>query len=88
MVGDMVGNHVLQLCSQVAVKLNFRLNLYIYTSPNENIEYSFPIIVTGGEGCNIASGGAVIGLGSDIGGSIRMPAFFNGIYGHRPSKGK
>lgn len=24
--------------------------------------------------------------GSDIGGSIRMPCFFNGIFGHKPSK--
>ena len=45
-------------------------------------------IFPGGEGCNIASGGATIGLGSDIGGSIRMPSFFNGIYGHKPSRGK
>lgn len=42
---------------------------------------------SGGEACNIASGGAVIGIGSDIGGSIRMPAFFNGIFGHKPSRG-
>ncbi|XP_041354859.1 fatty-acid amide hydrolase 2-A-like [Gigantopelta aegis] len=42
---------------------------------------------SGGEGCNISSGAAVIGIGSDIGGSIRMPCFFNGIYGHRSSRG-
>lgn len=24
--------------------------------------------------------------GSDIGGSIRMPAYFNGIFGHKPSR--
>lgn len=24
--------------------------------------------------------------GSDIGGSIRMPAFFNGVFGHKPTK--
>uniref|UniRef100_H2R4P9 Fatty acid amide hydrolase 2 n=1 Tax=Pan troglodytes TaxID=9598 RepID=H2R4P9_PANTR len=30
---------------------------------------------------------SVIGVGSDIGGSIRMPAFFNGIFGHKPSPG-
>ncbi|ESO92197.1 hypothetical protein LOTGIDRAFT_121207 [Lottia gigantea] len=42
---------------------------------------------SGGEGCIISTGGSVAGVGSDIGGSIRMPAFFNGVYGHRPSKG-
>ncbi|XP_063793060.1 fatty-acid amide hydrolase 2 [Pseudophryne corroboree] len=42
---------------------------------------------SGGEGCILASGGSVIGVGSDIGGSIRMPAFFNGIFGHKPTPG-
>ncbi|CAH2315945.1 fatty-acid amide hydrolase 2 [Pelobates cultripes] len=42
---------------------------------------------SGGEGCIISAGGSVIGVGSDIGGSIRMPAFFNGIYGHKPTTG-
>lgn len=42
---------------------------------------------SGGEGCAIASGAAVVGVGSDIGGSIRMPSFFNGIFGHKPSNG-
>jgi fatty acid amide hydrolase 2 len=42
---------------------------------------------SGGEGCIISSAGSVIGVGSDIGGSIRMPAFFNGVYGHKPSRG-
>ena len=42
---------------------------------------------SGGEGCVIAAGASVIGIGSDIGGSIRMPSFFNGIFGHRPSRG-
>ncbi|XP_069842202.1 fatty-acid amide hydrolase 2 isoform X2 [Dendropsophus ebraccatus] len=42
---------------------------------------------SGGEGCIIAAGGSVIGVGSDIGGSIRMPAYFNGIYGHKPTPG-
>lgn len=42
---------------------------------------------TGGEACILASGGSIIGVGSDIGGSIRMPAFFNGIFGHKTSPG-
>lgn len=32
-----------------------------------------------------AAAGSPFGIGSDIGGSIRMPAFFNGIFGHKPS---
>ncbi|XP_034969196.2 fatty-acid amide hydrolase 2 [Zootoca vivipara] len=42
---------------------------------------------SGGEGCILAAAGSVIGVGSDIGGSIRMPAFFNGIFGHKPTTG-
>lgn len=42
---------------------------------------------SGGEGALIASGSSPFGIGSDIGGSIRMPAFFNGIFGHKPSAG-
>ncbi|KAI5970133.1 hypothetical protein CANMA_000744 [Candida margitis] len=38
-----------------------------------------------GEGANIAYGGSVIGVGSDIGGSIRSPAAFSGCHGLRPS---
>lgn len=41
---------------------------------------------SGGEGVIQAAGGSPFGLGSDIGGSIRMPAFFNGVFGHKPSK--
>ena len=44
-------------------------------------------MLSGGEGCAIASGAALVGVGSDIGGSIRMPSFFNGIFGHKPSAG-
>ncbi|XP_063169577.1 fatty-acid amide hydrolase 2 [Candoia aspera] len=42
---------------------------------------------SGGEGCILAAAGSVMGIGSDIGGSIRMPAFFNGIFGHKPTTG-
>lgn len=41
---------------------------------------------SGGEGGLLGAGGSVIGIGSDLGGSIRIPAFFNGIFGHKPSK--
>ena len=42
---------------------------------------------SGGEGALVGCGGSPFGLGSDIGGSIRMPAFFNGVYGHKCSSG-
>ncbi len=43
---------------------------------------------SGGEGAIIGSGASPFGLGSDVGGSIRMPAFFNGVFGHKPSGGR
>jgi fatty acid amide hydrolase 2 len=42
---------------------------------------------SGGEGAAIGAGGSPIGLGTDFGGSIRLPAFFSGIFGHKPSSG-
>lgn len=42
---------------------------------------------SGGEGTAIASTMTSIGIGSDVGGSIRMPCGFNGIYGHKPTGG-
>lgn len=42
---------------------------------------------SGGEGAAVAAGIAPFGLGADVGGSIRMPAFFNGVFGHKPSGG-
>lgn len=42
---------------------------------------------SGGEGSILGAAGAVIGVGSDIGGSIRMPCFFNGIFGHKTTPG-
>ncbi|KAJ1965350.1 Fatty-acid amide hydrolase 2 [Dipsacomyces acuminosporus] len=36
-----------------------------------------------GEGAIVGAAGSVIGLGSDIGGSIRMPAYFCGVFGHK-----
>ena len=40
---------------------------------------------SGGEGAAIGCGGSVIGIGTDFAGSIRLPAFFNGVFGHKPS---
>jgi len=41
---------------------------------------------SGGEGALIGAGATPLGLGSDIGGSIRMPASFCGVFGHKPSR--
>lgn len=42
---------------------------------------------SGGEGAIIGAGASPFGLGADVGGSIRMPAFFNGVFGHKPGPG-
>ncbi|KAF2009649.1 amidase [Aaosphaeria arxii CBS 175.79] len=38
-----------------------------------------------GEGALVGFRGSVLGVGSDIGGSVRAPALCNGVYGFRPS---
>ncbi|KAM3069652.1 hypothetical protein ACMFMG_010372 [Clarireedia jacksonii] len=43
---------------------------------------------SGGEGALIGLKGSPVGFGTDIGGSIRIPAAFNGLYGMRPSSGR
>jgi amidase len=41
---------------------------------------------SGGSAAAIAAGLSALEVGSDIGGSIRVPAVFCGVYGHRPSE--
>src|SRR5699024_8544869 len=41
---------------------------------------------SGGEAALLSVGGAAVGIGSDIGGSIRFPSHFNGIIGFKPGK--
>ena len=43
---------------------------------------------TGGESAIIAAGGSPLGLGSDAGGSIRVPCHFCGIAGIKPTSGR
>lgn len=40
---------------------------------------------SGGEAAIIGAGASPLGLGSDVGGSIRIPAGFCGVFGHKPS---
>ncbi|XP_043501542.1 fatty-acid amide hydrolase 2-like [Polistes fuscatus] len=42
---------------------------------------------SGGEAAIIAACGSAISIGSDIGGSTRMPSFYNGVFGMKPSEG-
>jgi amidase len=43
---------------------------------------------TGGESAIIAAGGSPLGLGTDAGGSIRLPAHFCGLAGIKPTSGR
>jgi amidase len=42
---------------------------------------------SGGSAASVAAGYAVLELGSDIAGSIRVPSHFCGVFGHKPSYG-
>jgi Asp-tRNA(Asn)/Glu-tRNA(Gln) amidotransferase A subunit family amidase len=43
---------------------------------------------SGGEGVLVAMRGCMVGFGTDIGGSIRVPAMCTGVYGFKPSVGR
>ena len=43
---------------------------------------------SGGEGSLIASRGSLLGIGTDVAGSIRIPAYCNGLYGFKPTVGR
>ena len=42
---------------------------------------------SGGAGCIVSAAGVPFAIGSDIGGSIRLPSFMNGIFGHKTTPG-
>lgn len=58
---------------------------YTYNPKNRNLACGGS---SGGEGALIGLKGSPVGFGTDIGGSIRIPAAFNGLYGIRPSSGR
>ncbi|KAF0645975.1 hypothetical protein FPSE5266_08135 [Fusarium pseudograminearum] len=52
-----------------------------------NPEYT-PGGSSGGEGTLLALNGSMLGWGTDIGGSIRVPSHMNGLWGFKPSSGR
>uniref|UniRef100_A0A8C9L9Q5 Amidase domain-containing protein n=1 Tax=Pavo cristatus TaxID=9049 RepID=A0A8C9L9Q5_PAVCR len=73
-------------CSELCMWYESSNNVYGRTSNPYNLQH-IAGGSSGGEGSVLAAACSVIGVGSDIGGSIRMPAFFNGVFGHKPTTG-
>eukprot|EP00939_MAST-03C_sp_MAST-3C-sp1_P002666 g2666.t1 len=63
-------------------------NLIWGRSKNPFNESRTPGGSSGGEAALIATLASTVGLGTDIGGSIRIPAHNNGIYGLKPTAGR
>ncbi len=67
----------------------FETDNLIYGRTNNPYEFSrTPGGSSGGEAAIIAAGGSPFGLGSDAGGSIRLPAHYCGIAGLKPTSGR
>lgn len=62
-------------------------NVFGYTSNSINTKFSAGGS-SGGEAALIAAHGSPLGIGTDIGGSIRIPASYHGLVGLRPSTRK
>ena len=73
--------------SQLLVYIESDNDLYGRSNNPWNLERT-PGGSSGGEAAIIASGGSPLGLGGDVGGSIREPAHFCGIQGLKPTAGR
>ncbi|KAK8762642.1 hypothetical protein V5799_026095 [Amblyomma americanum] len=60
-------------------------NLVYGTTRNPHDTRRGPGGSSGGEGSLLASAGSLIGLGTDLAGSVRIPAAYCGIFGHKPT---
>jgi len=60
--------------------------VYGVTNNPWNLEHT-PGGSSGGSAAAIAAGLSALELGTDIGGSIRIPAHFTGVFGHKPTYG-
>ena len=63
------------------------VNKHYGTPTNPKAPNRIPGGSSSGSAVAVANGSIDIGLGTDTGGSIRVPASYNGIYGFRPSHG-
>jgi amidase len=61
--------------------------LYGITRNPHNLDYG-PGGSSGGSGASLAAGTATLATGTDIGGSIRIPAAVCGLYGYKPPHGR
>ncbi len=69
--------------------LAFETDNLVYGRTNNPYDLSrTPGGSSGGEAAIIAAGGSPLGLGNDMGGSIRLPAHFCGIAGIKPTTGR
>jgi amidase len=72
---------------QSIMQLDTRSNLHGQTLNPFNLHLS-PGGSSGGEAASVSSGATLLGVGTDIGGSVRQPAACVGLYGLRPTIGR
>ncbi|MFI5016682.1 MAG: amidase family protein, partial [Dongiales bacterium] len=81
---DLIGKTI---TDELAYSLNGQ-NFHYGTPVNSNAPGRIPCGSSSGSASAVAGGAADFALGSDTGGSVRVPAAVCGIYGIRPSHGR
>nr|XP_039258903.1 vitamin D3 hydroxylase-associated protein-like [Styela clava] len=73
--------------NSVQIMLSIESSNPIYGETSNPLNHDFsPAGSSSGEGAIVSAGGSVLGFGTDIAGSIRVPAHFCGICGLKPTK--